>query len=159
LCIQYIIQYWQWQYRVKAKARGAQWARHLGLYTMLPLATLYSIYCNTGGSGGNNRVPILWAMKEGSGVPKQKRCLQRIVLICAQKPQTKRLSCEGQKAPGAPFSLLSSVEGGAACPPGGRGLGLRDAVERGKTSNHLLDKETGRCVMSKHYLPPLVSYK
>jgi len=56
-----------------------------------------------GGGGvcvGGEGVGWVWG---GGGVSKQKGCLQRIVLIRAQKLRTKRISCKGQ-------ALRSSVE-------------------------------------------------
>ena len=40
----------------------------------------------------------VWAVKGGSGVPKQGGCLQMIVLILIRRPITKRISCKGQSS-------------------------------------------------------------
>jgi len=55
------------------------------------------IYCNNGGSGGKTfYCAIVWAMTEWGGVPKQRVGAQRIVLIRAERPRNKTISCIGQ---------------------------------------------------------------
>ena len=62
-------------------------------YTILPLSIVYDSYCNTGWSGETLYCAFVWAMKGGSGVPKQGGCLRTIVLILVERPRTKRISC------------------------------------------------------------------
>jgi len=50
-------------------------------------------------------------MPGGSGVPKQRRCVQRIGLIRAQNPCSKRIFCIGQ------FGLTLTLGGGASLAP------------------------------------------
>jgi len=54
------------------------------------------------GRGETLYCAIVWAMKVGGGVPKQRGCLRVIVLILVQRPRTKRISCKGQPAGGTP---------------------------------------------------------
>jgi len=80
---------------------------HLGLYTILQLPILCGIYCNNGGSGETLYCAIARAMTVWSGVPKQRMGgvrkqrmgAHRIVLIRAQTPRNKTISCIGQLAP------------------------------------------------------------
>jgi len=51
------------------------------------------------GWGGTPYCALVWAMHGESGVPKQRKRVQRIQLICAQKPRYKRISCKGQTPP------------------------------------------------------------
>jgi len=67
------------------------------------------MYCNTGGRGETVDCAIVCAMKEGSGVPKQRWCLQRIVLSRAHTPRNKTISC--------PVSQTSSDAAGVTRPP------------------------------------------
>jgi len=57
----------------------------LCLYTILPSPIVYGIYCNNGGSEGTLYCAIVWAMTGRGEVPKQRVCVQRTVLILAQK--------------------------------------------------------------------------
>jgi len=59
----------------------------------------YSIHCNAGGRGETILCAIVGAMKGGSGVPKQRWCLQRIVLIRAHTPPNQTIFCKGQGEP------------------------------------------------------------
>ena len=59
----------------------------VGLYTILPSPILYGIYSNAGGRGETQHRVILWAIQRAGGVPKQKGCLHRILLMGAQKPR------------------------------------------------------------------------
>jgi len=42
---------------------------------------------------------IVWGVKGGSGVPKQRGCLRIIVLIRVRRLRTNRISCKGQVVP------------------------------------------------------------
>ena len=73
------------------------WAAcRLDRYTILPLPILCGLYCDEGGSAGNNIVRNNVGDEGGSGVPKQRGYVQRIVLIRAQKTLSERISCNGQ---------------------------------------------------------------
>jgi len=50
----------------------------------------------TGGRGATLYWAILWTLGGEGGVPKQRVGAQRIVLICAQNPVNKTISCIGQ---------------------------------------------------------------
>jgi len=52
-----------------------------------------------GGRGETINCAIVCAMKGGSGVPKHRVGAQRIVLIRAQEPRNKTISCIGQAWP------------------------------------------------------------
>jgi len=71
----------------------------LGLYTILPSPIVYGIYCNNVGSEGTLYFAIVWAMTGRGGVPKQRVCVQRTVLILARKPRHKTISCIGYSVP------------------------------------------------------------
>jgi len=54
------------------------------------------MYCNNGGRWEALYCAIVWAMTGCGGLPKQRVGAQRIVLIRAQKPRDKTMSCIGQ---------------------------------------------------------------
>ena len=70
--------------------------RQVGLYTILPLPILCGIYCNNGGSEENSILRNRVGDAGGRGGA-QTVGAQRIVLIRAQQPRNKTISCIGQK--------------------------------------------------------------
>ena len=70
----------------------------------------FTRYCNcqycvvyiaiTGGRGGTLYCAIVRAVTVWSGVPKYRVGARIIVLICAQRPRHKTISCTGQPSPG-----------------------------------------------------------
>ena len=69
--------------------------RRIGVYKILPLPILYSIYRNKGGSGGYTILRTSAGDGTGRGVPPHRGCLQIVVLIRVQKSRHKTISCKG----------------------------------------------------------------
>jgi len=81
-------------------------ARHVGLYTILSLTILNSIYyCNKCGRGETIYCTIVSAMKGGERGAQTKVVLQRVYLIRAHMPRNKTISCKGQ----TPWTSTSSL--------------------------------------------------
>jgi len=70
-----------------------------GLYTILPLPILCGNWYNNGGSGGSIVLRDSVGDDGEEGVPKQRAGAQRIILIRAQEPRNKTISCIGQGEP------------------------------------------------------------
>jgi len=115
VCMPYTIQYWQGQSRVNAKVRppiGIAPPSSCGIASRGLAFTqcCHSLYCMAyiamhGGRGETIYCANVCAMKGGSGVPRQRRSLQSIVLIRAHKPQNKPISRKGQPAASLPNAV------------------------------------------------------